>query len=106
MNFSEISKKNITFDNIKVTKNQDCNLSQENTILEKLQGGRGVKLTHLSLFRVNKFAGLKAYSFIKKILQHKCFPVKFAKFLRTPFLTEHLEWLLLDQPRNIIKTAF
>ena len=28
-------------------------------------------------------------------LQHKCFPVKFAKFLRTPFLTEHLQWLLL-----------
>ena len=24
-------------------------------------------------------------------LQHKCFPVKFAKFLRTPFLTEHLQ---------------
>ena len=24
-----------------------------------------------------------------------CFPVNFAKFLRTPFLTEHLRWLLL-----------
>ena len=23
------------------------------------------------------------------------FPVKFTKFLRTPFLTEHLRWLLL-----------
>ena len=23
-------------------------------------------------------------------LQHMCFPVKFSKFLRTPFLTEHL----------------
>ena len=34
-------------------------------------------------------------NFIKKRLQHRCFPVKFAKFLRTPFLTEHLQWLLL-----------
>ena len=24
----------------------------------------------------------------------RCFPVNFAKFLRTPFLTEHLWWLL------------
>ena len=24
-----------------------------------------------------------------------CFPVNFAKFLRTTFLTEHLRWLLL-----------
>ena len=25
-----------------------------------------------------------------------CFPVNFAKFLRTPFLTEDLRWLLLN----------
>ena len=31
---------------------------------------------------------------IKKKLQRRCFPVKFAKFLKTPFLTEHLQWLL------------
>ena len=29
------------------------------------------------------------------MLQHECFPVKFAKFLRTPFFKEHLQWLLL-----------
>ena len=28
-------------------------------------------------------------------LWHKCFPMNFVKFLRTPFLTEHLWWLLL-----------
>ena len=36
-----------------------------------------------------KFNSLKFTSlinFIKKTLQNKCFPVKFAKFLRTPFL--------------------
>ena len=34
----------------------------------------------------NKTAGLKACNFIKKRLQHRCFPLKFAKFLRTPIL--------------------
>ena len=29
----------------------------------------------------------------KKGLWRRCFPVNFAKFLRTPFLTEHLPWL-------------
>ena len=37
----------------------------------------------------------QAGNFIKKRLQHRCFPVKLAKFLRTPFLKEHLRWLLL-----------
>ena len=32
---------------------------------------------------------------LKKSLWHRCFPANFAKFLRTPFLTEHLRWLLL-----------
>ena len=31
----------------------------------------------------------------RKRLQRRCFPVKFAKFVRTPFFTEHLRWLLL-----------
>ena len=29
-------------------------------------------------------------------LWRRCFPVNFAKLLRTPFLTEHLRWLLLN----------
>ena len=37
-----------------------------------------------SLF--DKDAGLKAWNFIKEIIQHRSFPVKLAKFLRTPFL--------------------
>ena len=31
----------------------------------------------------------------KKRLWRKCFPVNFAKFLRTPIFTEHLWWLFL-----------
>ena len=38
---------------------------------------------------------LKACNFIKKRLQPKCFLVIFAKFLRTTFFTEDLQWLLL-----------
>ena len=29
-------------------------------------------------------------------LQHRCFPVNFAKFLSIPFFTELHRWLLLD----------
>ena len=47
-----------------------------------------------SLF-FNKVAGLRPGTLLKKILWHRCFLVNFTKFLRTPFLTEHLGWLLL-----------
>ena len=43
----------------------------------------------------NKVAGLSPANLSKKRLWHGRFPVNFAKFLRTPFLTEHLRWLLL-----------
>ena len=42
-----------------------------------------------SLF-FNKVARLRSATLLKKRLWHRCFPVKFAKFLRTPFLTENL----------------
>ena len=32
---------------------------------------------------------------LKKSLWHRCLPVNFAKFLRIPFFTEHVRWLLL-----------
>ena len=38
---------------------------------------------------------------LKKSLWYRCFPVNFAKFLRTPFLTEHLQWLLLFFKNNL-----
>ena len=49
-----------------------------------------------SLF-FNKVAGrpLPATLLIKR-LWRRCFPVDFTKFLRTPFLMEHLRWLLLN----------
>ena len=44
----------------------------------------------------NEYAGLNACNFIKNRLQHKFFPVKFVKFLRTLFFTEHVRWLFLE----------
>ena len=38
--------------------------------------------------------------FFNKAAGLRCFPVNFVKFLRTPFLTEHLQWLLLFQLTN------
>ena len=40
---------------------------------------------------------------LKKRFWHRRFPVNFAKFLRTPFLTEHLQWLLLTLLKPISK---
>ena len=42
-----------------------------------------------------KFADLRSVTLLKKRLWHSYFPVNFAKFLRTPFLIEHLRWPLL-----------
>ena len=38
----------------------------------------------------------KAFNVINKRLQHRCYPVNIAKFLRAAFFIEHLRWLLLD----------
>ena len=44
---------------------------------------------------LNKAAGLRAFNFIKKRFQRVFFPVKFAKFFRTPILKNICERLLL-----------
>ena len=83
------SSRSQMFFKIGVLKNSQ--ISQENTMLE-------------SLF--NEVAGLKAWNFIKKRLQHLYFPVKFAKFLRTLFFKEHLLWLLLQMEGHFIVFPF
>ena len=44
---------------------------------------------------VAQTCGRAPATLLKKRLWHRCFPVNFAKFLTTPFFTEHLWWLLL-----------
>ena len=44
---------------------------------------------------LNKVAGMKACSFIKKTLQHSCFPGNMANFLKVPILKniiDHCSW--------------
>ena len=64
----------------------------------------------------NKVAGLRPATRLEKRLWHRCFPVNFVKFLRTPFYIKHLWWLLLkicvklffgaiakDEKANVVK---
>ena len=49
----------------------------------------------------NKVTGLRPATLLKKRLWHRCSTEKFAKFLRTPFLTEHLQRLLIRAPNFV-----
>ena len=52
--------------------------------------------------RISFLIKLQALICKKKRYWHKCFHVNFAKFLRTPFLAEHLWWLL---PGSVFTTS-
>ena len=75
-----------------------CRSSRREVFCKKVVLRNFAKFTgkHLcqSLF-FSKFAGLSPATLLKKRPRHSWFPVNFTKFLRTPFLTEHLRWLLL-----------
>ena len=53
-----------------------------------------------SLFNKNK--DVRVCNFIKKRLQHRCFPVNIAKFLRTAYFKDLLRWLLFQVEGAII----
>ena len=52
---------------------------------------------------VNKVAGLRPATLLKKRLWHRCFPVNFVKFLRTRFLQNTSGRLLLYCSKNNCK---
>ena len=56
-----------------------------------------IKFTGKHLFQrlFHEVGGLRLATLLKKRLWHRCFPVYFAKFLRTPFLQNTFGWLLL-----------
>ena len=56
-----------------------------------------------SLF-FNEVAGLRPAILLKNRLWHRCFPVNFAKFLKTPFFMETSGGLLLVICRNEFRT--
>ena len=61
--------------------------------LEILQKSQENACARVSFF--NKNAGLRPAFLLKKRLWHRCFPVNFAKFPRSPFLRNTFGWLLL-----------
>ena len=65
----------------------------EKVFLEIYAKFTGKHLCQSPLF--NKVAGLSPATLLKKRPWHRRFPCNFAKFLSTPFYTEHLWWLLL-----------
>ena len=50
----------------------------------------------------NKVAGLRSTTLFKKRLWHRCFPVNFVTFLRTPFFTEHIWATASAHVRNLL----
>ena len=68
--------------------------SVKKVLLEMSQNSQENACVRVSFF--NKVADVKCATLLKKRLWDRCFPVNFAKFLRTPFLIEQLLWLLLN----------
>ena len=62
--------------------------SVKKSVLRNFTKFTGKHLCQSLLF--NKVAGLRPAILLKKRLCHRCFPVNFLKFLRTPFFTVHL----------------
>ena len=64
------------------SKHQSC--SMKKGVLRNFTKFTGKQLCQSLFF--DKVAGLRAATLLKKRLWHRCFPLNFAKFLRTPFL--------------------
>ena len=69
---------------------QSCSVKK--IFFEISQNSQEMTCAKVSFF--NKVPGLRPATLLKKSLWHWCFPTNFTKFLRIPFFTEHLRWLL------------
>ena len=72
---------------------QRCSVRKR--VLRNFAKFRGKHLCQVLFF--NKVAGPEPATLLKKRLRHRCFPVNFAKFLRTPFSQNTSGRLLLDK---------
>ena len=68
--------------------------SVKNGVLRNFAKFRGKHLCQVLIF--NKVAGPEPETLFKKRLWHRCFPLNFAKFLRTPFSQKTSGRLLLN----------
>ena len=68
--------------------------SRPNVICKKGVLKNFSKFTGKHLFWSLFFAGLRPATLVKKRLWHRCFPVNFANFIRTPSFMEYLRWFV------------
>ena len=84
---------------VKIALGKRCRSSRPDVFCKKGVLRNFTKFTgkHLcqSLF-FNKVAGLRPETLLKKRLLHRCFPLNFGKFLRTPYLHNTSRRLLLN----------
>ena len=78
--------------------------SVKKVFLEVSQNSQENTCARVSFF--DKLADLRPAILLINRLWRRFFPVNFAKFLRTLFLTEHLRWLLLKRFYIIFKSTF
>ena len=77
-----------------IIRSSDRRCSVRKGVLRNFAKFRGKHLCQSLVF--NKVAGLRPATLLKKKLWYRCFPLNFAKFLRTPFLQNTSGRLLLD----------
>ena len=80
---------------LEISQNSQENTCARDSFLIKLQATRVSFLIKLQACNFIKKRLCRPATLLKKGLCHRCFPVNFEKFLKTPFFTEHLQWLLL-----------
>ena len=73
---------------------QPSEVFYEKGVLRNFTKFTGKRLFQSLIF--NNVACMRPAALLKKRLWHMCFPVNFVKFLRTPFFTENIWWLLLS----------
>ena len=72
------------FDKLKPYRSSSLEVFCKKGVLRNFTKFTGKRLCQSLIF--NKVAGLRPANLVKKRIQHRCSPVNFAKFLRTPFL--------------------
>ena len=81
------------------------NLIINSKSLQPLLLGAVTILRLVARYETPTSAGLRPATLLKKRLWHRSFPMDFAKFLRTPFFTEHLLWLPLQKQFSNFATS-
>ena len=87
---------NVTFETIEAVV-QRCSVKK--MFLEISQNSQENLCSRVSFLIKLQASGHRPATLSKKRLWHRCLPVNFVKFLRTPFYKEHLWWLLLKLVR-------